>query len=169
MLKKCPYKYDLIASILTLAILVLSGKLERGDSVILHTIGVFLLLIAAIFWILPISHFKKYGSVEKGKPYFESSLLVSKGIYSIVRHPQYLAYMLLVSGFALLSQNWIIILLAVISIGFFFIHTIVEEKDLISRFGDDYLNYKDNVPRFNFIYGLIKKHFLSKSNKNSMP
>jgi protein-S-isoprenylcysteine O-methyltransferase Ste14 len=154
---KYPYIYDLIASILMFAILLLSTILPRGENSYLKIVGVCLLACAASIWVLPFIHLKKYGSVNEGDNYYETNKVVQKGIYGIVRHPQYLAYILLVIGFSLLSQNLIIIIIALISILLFYIHTLKEEKHLKERFGGAYHNYCEQVPRFNVFAGIINR------------
>ena len=42
-----------------------------------------------IFGMLPTVEFRKKGGVKKGKSYIHTTKLVDTGIYSIVRHPQY--------------------------------------------------------------------------------
>jgi protein-S-isoprenylcysteine O-methyltransferase Ste14 len=154
--RKYPYIYDLIASLLTFLILVLSNILKRGENVYLKFTGVCFLAVAAIIWVLPFIQLKKYGNVQDGRSYYETNQIVDQGIYKIVRHPQYLGYILLVIGFALLSQNWIITVLALFAISLFYIHTLNEERELTSRFTNDYLDYCQKVPRFNIVVGILK-------------
>jgi len=154
---KYPYIYDLIASILTFTILILSNILPRGENSYLKIAGVCLLVCAASIWVLPFFHLKKYGNVNEGDNYYETNNVVEKGIYGIVRHPQYLAYILFVIGFTLLSQNLIIIIIALISILLFYVHTIDEEKNLRDRFSEAYEAYCSRVPRFNILAGIINR------------
>jgi protein-S-isoprenylcysteine O-methyltransferase Ste14 len=155
--KRYPYIYDLIASILAFSILILSNILSRGENTYLKYTGVFFLLVAAVLWVFPFIHLKKYGKVEEGHSYYETNHIVDKGIYGIVRHPQYLAYMLLVLGFTLISQNWIIVFLAIIAIALYYYHTLKEEKFLTNRFNNEYLDYCKKVPRFNVMKGIINR------------
>jgi protein-S-isoprenylcysteine O-methyltransferase Ste14 len=138
-------------------ILILFNILERGENGLIRIIGVFILLIAIIIWVLPFIYLKKYGRVEIGRKYFETNHIVDQGIYGIIRHPQYLAYIFLVVGFTFLSQNWIILILAIITISFFYYHTVQEEKELINKFQDDYKRYCMKVPRFNFLKGIFNR------------
>jgi protein-S-isoprenylcysteine O-methyltransferase Ste14 len=155
--KKYPYIYDLIAGILTLFIIILSNTLQRGENVYLRIIGVSILIQAGIIGTLPFIYLKKYGKVDKGKKYYQTECVVDRGIYGIIRHPQYLAYIFLVIGFTLIAQNWIIYLIALLAISLFHFHTVKEEEDLINKFQDDYINYCKRIPRYNIILGLIKR------------
>jgi protein-S-isoprenylcysteine O-methyltransferase Ste14 len=67
--------------------------------------------------------------------------------FSIVRHPTYLAHTLIFSGVFLITG---VIAVGIITLlDFILINTIIiplEEKELLKRFGEDYLFYKKKVP-----------------------
>jgi protein-S-isoprenylcysteine O-methyltransferase Ste14 len=155
--QKYPYIYDLIASLLSFSIIILSQILSKGENIYLKISGVMFLLFAGLIWILPFIYLKKYGEVEQGHNYYDTNRVVNKGIYGIVRHPQYLSYILLVIGFTLLSQNWIILIIAIITISLFYYHTLQEEKDLKEKFQNEYITYCQTVPRFNIIKGFFNR------------
>ena len=86
-------KRDLILTvILTIASVgqIISAILlyDPGDSVFLINTGWIVLMLSAVFGWLPIFTFRRKGKV-KGRGYIHTTVLVSKGIYSIIRHPQY--------------------------------------------------------------------------------
>lgn len=81
--------------------------------------------------------------------------LVSEGIYSIVRHPQYLGYMLLTAGFSLLNIHWVSFLCCVAAVFFYNQQIIIEEKQMIEKFGQSYLDYMETTPKLNFLGKLI--------------
>lgn len=74
--------------------------------------------------------------------------IVKEGVYSIVRHPIYSADIILAWGIffhwpyfkILLSALWLTLIL------FFWMK--LEEKALAEKFGEEYGNYKKNVPMF---------------------
>ena len=47
-----------------------------------------------IFGLFPVFAFRRKGGVGKGQSYTQTTKLVATGIYSIVRHPQYVTFML---------------------------------------------------------------------------
>lgn len=74
--------------------------------------------------------------------------LVARGPYARVRHPRYVGYWLLALGLALAtglvalwaSFAWLVV-------GFSWL-AIVEERELVRRFGPPYVAYQREVPRF---------------------
>ena len=72
--------------------------------------------------------------------------LVKEGPYATMRHPIYLAFLMMQISVLLMSSNWfiglsgIVIILAVIAI-----RIPEEEKMLIEQFGDEYRNYMKNT------------------------
>lgn len=82
-------------------------------------------------------------------------LFIRTGLYAVWRHPIYLFYTLVLIGVALV---WGSVGMLCISIPAFIllegIYIIVEEKILVHRFGDSYLNYRRTtpvvIPRFYF-------------------
>jgi protein-S-isoprenylcysteine O-methyltransferase Ste14 len=105
---------------------------------------------------LPVFEFRKKGEVKKGKSYIHTTKLVDTGIYSIVRHPQYITFMLWAIAGMLLFQHWIIICLGLPIIPLTYIDLIKADKDGIKKFGDTYKQYMKKVPRANFMLGIIR-------------
>ena len=124
---------------------------------ILAYIGVGLYVFSGwIFGMLPVIEFRKKGRVKKGKSYIQTTKLVDTGIYSIVRHPQYVTFILWAIAGMLLFQHWIIILLGIPIIPLIYIDLLRADKRLIEKFGDDYKQYIQKVPRANFLLGIIR-------------
>jgi len=128
---------------------------EDGNTAIIN-LGWVILWISAIFGWLPIFTFKKYGGVAKGKSYIQTSALVDRGVYAIVRHPQYLAIILMGLSLPLISQHWLVAALGVIVIVITYANTFDEEASNIVKFGDEYRQYMQRVPRLNFLIGTIR-------------
>ena len=79
----------------------------------------------------------------------EESHLVDHRIYNILRHPAYAAVLCLAFGLALLNGNWVALGCAVIFLlGLWGWVRLVEEKELIQRFGPAYVEYQKRVPAF---------------------
>jgi protein-S-isoprenylcysteine O-methyltransferase Ste14 len=75
--------------------------------------------------------------------------LIQTGPYAIVRHPIYASMLLMVIATALLVSNWIVLAIALV---FYFIGTEIrvriEENLLVSRFGNDYEQYRRRVSAY---------------------
>ncbi|MGQ9806522.1 MAG: methyltransferase family protein [Chlorobiales bacterium] len=80
--------------------------------------------------------------------------LITSGIYSVIRHPIYLAYFLLFSGFALAMQSlYALILFAMVGGVVFSNHIRVEETMMEQRFGSAFRDYRARTKKFiPFIY-----------------
>jgi protein-S-isoprenylcysteine O-methyltransferase Ste14 len=124
---------------------------------ILAYVGVGLYIFSGIvFGMIPTFEFRKKGDVKKGKSYIHTTKLVDTGIYSIIRHPQYVTFMLWAIAGMLLFQHWTVILLGVPVIPLTHIDLVKADKDAIEKFGDDYKQYMKKVPRANFLLGIIR-------------
>jgi len=114
-----------------------------------------------VFGWLPVVEFRKKGEVKEGKSYIHTTKLVKTGIYSVVRHPQYVTFIMWAISGMLLFQHWIAILVGIPIIQLTYIDLIKADKDAIEKFGDDYKAYMRKVPRANFLLGVIRR-FLKK-------
>jgi len=124
---------------------------------ILAYIGVELYIFPGfIFGMLPVLEFRKKGRVKKGKSYIHTTKLVDTGIYSIVRHPQYITFMMWAIAGMLLFQHWLIILIGIPIIPLTYIDLINADKEGIEKFGNEYKKYMEKVPRANFFLGILR-------------
>ena len=128
---------------------------ENANTTIIN-LGWVILWISALFGWLPIFTFKKYGGVPKGKSYIETSILVERGVYAIVRHPQYLAGILIGLSLPLISQHWLVAVLGLIVIVVTYFNTFDEEALNLAKFGEEYRQYMQRVPRLNFLLGIYR-------------
>jgi protein-S-isoprenylcysteine O-methyltransferase Ste14 len=72
--------------------------------------------------------------------------LITTSIYGVVRHPMYLAGILLFTFNPYLTRTWLTV--SVMADLYFVVGALLEERRLISRFGDEYRAYMKRVPRF---------------------
>jgi len=131
---------------------------EVSQIEILAYVGVGLYVFSGIiFGTLPVFEFRKKGGVRKKQSYIHTTKLVDTGIYSVVRHPQYVTFIMWAIAGMLLFQHWIIILLGIPIFPLTYIDLIKADKDAIEKFGDDYKAYMKKVPRANFLLGIIRR------------
>lgn len=74
--------------------------------------------------------------------------IITNGIYSRVRHPQYLGGILAHIGITFLLSAYYSLLATPIIIFLIYLLALKEEKELIKEFGDEYHEYKKKVPMF---------------------
>lgn len=74
--------------------------------------------------------------------------LLCEGIYARVRHPRYVGVMLGGFGFAIASNYLAAYLTMIALVPVAYALTVIEEQELVQRFGDEYLQYRARVPRF---------------------
>ncbi len=77
----------------------------------------------------------------------ENQRLVTSGPYRYVRHPSYLGYFLMFFGLFFLWPN-LFTLLPLVAIPGYFRVTFEEERLLVRRFGDEYVEYQRKTGRF---------------------
>ena len=106
----------------------LSGALLFGRAV--YTFGIDNLALVYVYW------------PEEGR-------LVRSRIYSVLRHPTYSGVLRMALGLALLRGNAMALLTGlVMPLGLTIWLRVVEEPELIERFGESYRDYRRQVPAF---------------------
>ncbi len=95
-------------------------------------IGLILFIVGVSFFIL--SHTRLKGFEDKGK-------LVTKGIYSKIRNPMYLGFILWVIGFPIFLHSLIAFLSAIIWVSHFMYWRKLEEQELEEKY-ESYREYK---------------------------
>ena len=76
----------------------------------------------------------------------EKHELITRGIYSVIRHPMYASQWLWVIAQPLLLQNWIAgFLNLLVFIPFYFLRVRAEEQLMMDKFGDQYQTYMQKV------------------------
>lgn len=149
-----PWVAAVIATALGAGVFIATAVLDVDGPLWLTVLGAGLLIAALVFMVLPFRDLRHYGNPPPGAPYFVTTRLVERGIYRIVRHPQYLGYMLLVLGLAAVTPHWAVIGLALDSAVGFYVQALHEEAYCSDRFGQAYHVYARRVPRFNALLGL---------------
>jgi protein-S-isoprenylcysteine O-methyltransferase Ste14 len=81
---------------------------------------------------------------RKGKPdsnFENTSVLVRTGLYRHIRHPLYLSIFLLGTGVMLKQTGILQLALGAVNLFTIYLTARIEEKEMIARFGDEYLEY----------------------------
>lgn len=74
--------------------------------------------------------------------------LIIEGIYGRMRHPRYASVMLGVFAAAFWANFVGPYILAVLTVPMLYLVTLLEERELVDRFGSAYVTYQGRVPRF---------------------
>lgn len=74
--------------------------------------------------------------------------LIIKGPYRYTRNPQYISDSLNIIGYIILTNSWMVGLIGILGVALNLLAPFTEEPWLTERFGDAYLEYKRQVPRF---------------------
>jgi len=152
-----PFLLSSIASVLTVAQIVLAFFLRRPGSEALEWAGWICLWTSAIFGMLPIITFRRKGGVAKGESYMKTTVLVDTGVYAIVRHPQgSTAWLLINLGVMLIAWHWTSVVLGLVSMVLVYADTFKADQYCIEKFGDEYKRYMERVPRVNFVTGIVQ-------------
>jgi len=118
--------------------------------------GWILLAFSVVIILLAGGEFRKKGGAPRGESIVHTKVLVESGVYAVVRHPQYLGFMMFVPALVLMSQHWLSVICGVLGSVLFYRDVLREEQMSIEKFGDEYKRYMEKVPRMNFILGMIR-------------
>jgi protein-S-isoprenylcysteine O-methyltransferase Ste14 len=78
----------------------------------------------------------------------DESTIIKSGIYSKVRHPIYLAPIIMYLGIIILSLSIIVFIIWIPIIIFYYNMGKYEERLLLDKFGNEYEKYMNDVPMF---------------------
>ncbi len=118
------------------------------SSWILRIMGLLIGVIGLVLLILTIRTFILLGDGTI-MPWDPSRKLITVNLYAYVRNPMILSLIILQVGEAILFKSPGITLLAILNFAVNTIYFLVsEEPGLEKRFGEDYRDYKKNVPRW---------------------
>ena len=109
---------------------------------LLIILAIVLVVDAAFLWIAAVRISKIDDRIKNGE-------LVTDGVYALVRHPIYSAWLQLCTALILFSQNLVLLVLPII---FWVVLSVAmsktEEKWLMEKFGNDYVLYAQTTNRF---------------------
>ena len=107
-------------------------------------VGIGFLCVAGIYWL-----FNSIGSgITPVSATRKEHKLSTHGIYRWIRHPLYTIGSSFYISFGLISDNWFIILMGVLTFIVMAIRTPKEEANLIAKFGDEYREYMKRTGKF---------------------
>lgn len=128
-----------------------------GGNPALRILGWAIGLAAGVLGVWPTVTLRRKGGVQKQLDYTHTTLLVDNGIYAVIRHPQYLAFMLISLFLILVVQHWMIAVIGIAAMALVYVGIVPQAENAdIAKFGDDYRRYVQRVPRLNLVAGVIR-------------
>jgi len=130
-------------------------RMENDLNIALQGFGLVMLILSTLFLVGAFISKRKISSLNS--LWGSTQLLMTKGIYGIIRHPTHLGGILASVGIALLMANAAVIALGLIACLTFFLSSREEDRYGQEAIGNEYNAYMSSVPAFNFVYGIKSK------------
>lgn len=123
--------------------------LSGFTATVVYLVAAYLLITGIIMWVRAVLTFG-VDNLTMVYVYFpEESRMVDSSIYSLIRHPVYSAVLRIAIAIGLWHGTWFSIVFSLLMpLGMMIWLKLVEEPELIGRFGDDYAAYSRMVPAF---------------------
>ena len=147
---------EIPAAISFILLMAVTAVLGSGEIRVLRLVALITGVGSLPLIFLPMFTLKRYGEVDEGESYMATKRVVDRGLFSVIRHPQYLGYILMGVTFALISQRWYSVALAALGSLFFLLHTRQEEVFLREKFGLEYADYMARVQGLNLFVGVAR-------------
>ena len=138
--------------------LVFTGVIETSFYLPRFIAGWIIWAIGMVLVMTPIVVFPRRGGVPAGKSYIHTTTIVHTGIYSVVRHPQYAGGIISIFITCILwYPHWLFAVLGIAGTTLTYLSAREEDKRLVKKFGNDYIDYMHSVPGFNICLGIVRK------------
>jgi protein-S-isoprenylcysteine O-methyltransferase Ste14 len=138
-----------------LGLVVLNGGMWFTQPFSLPQLVSWLLLLGSVYLAIDsLRVLHAYGVLDRsiqdaGQLAFEKTThLVIAGPYRLIRHPLYTSLLFLTWGVALKQINLVSIMLSLIASLALFLTAVYEERENLSKFGDEYVIYMQHTKRF---------------------
>lgn len=140
--------YHVIGKVLILVnlVLIILTPLRVGSTVFI--LGVILFAIGLTGFIIALFNFK---DTPLNQP-------ITRGLYSMSRHPQVLMLSVAGIGMCLAIGSWIALIILATSALFGRSRTLAEERALLEQYGDSYRDYVERVPRYLLVKTRMKEN-----------
>jgi protein-S-isoprenylcysteine O-methyltransferase Ste14 len=140
--------------------------LVDGPALMPLWIAIILGIVFLIIRFLLESHIRRSGFDEVGHGFGiysvfpEEGRRISSDIYSYIRHPMYAGDFYMTLGLSLFKNNWLAIIVGLMAFMPYFLAAMLEDRELIKRFGESHQRYIEEThaffPRFRDIGRFVK-------------
>jgi len=117
-------------------ILLLFNSLKIGQPIFWIGLALYLIGFAGFIYSL-----HSFNITPLGNP-------VTDGLYKISRNPQWVAFAITLTGVSLMVGSWTVLFLFSVRIIMNHFRILGEEKALEEQYGESYLEFKNNIPRY---------------------
>ncbi len=123
---------------------------DLGLNLLLWLIALPLLIVSGVISRKRRKHltFHRLAGVPEIAPDQHGIGLLREGIYSRVRHPRYVEFALGLVGYAFFCNFVGLYWMVAITLVLLYLIVLMEERELRARFGQEYVDYSAQVPRF---------------------
>jgi protein-S-isoprenylcysteine O-methyltransferase Ste14 len=137
---------QLVFGLLFLALWILDSFFLEYSTFLADKISNYIRVPIGVILLIAAGYLSRSGLRIVFKEVRETPQVITKGVFSFVRHPIYLGAILIYAGVICFTMSLLSASLWVIIIIFYWYISLHEEKLLINRFGDEYLEYRKKVP-----------------------
>ena len=152
-----PLAFPIASITIVLCWLLFVLSFNTPTSQALFVLGNVIVGVSILLIILAIVTLRRKGESQEGEAFTATTVVVKRGVYSVVRHPLYLGWLLTYPAAMLVSQHWLVVILGVIGTASIDQVTRTADEELVEKFGIDYETYMLEVPRLNIIKGIFRK------------
>lgn len=131
--------------------------LHHPASQCLFILGNVIAAIGVLLILLAMRSLRRRGQPEEARDFTTTTEIVKEGIYSVVRHPLYLGWLLAYLAAMLVSQHWLMVGLGLIGMASMLQIVRNADSQLVAKFGPEYESYMEEVPRLNIVVGIARK------------
>ncbi len=121
---------------------------DLGTNWLLVLLGSILYFVSAWITLLTRRHLKlrTFAGLQEISTRDSGGILLQEGVYGVVRHPRYLSVIIGIAGFSMFVNYLGAYFLVLGSTLALFLVVIIEERELVVRFGAQYEGYRSRVP-----------------------
>jgi protein-S-isoprenylcysteine O-methyltransferase Ste14 len=137
---------QLILLVIFLIVWILDSFVLKFSTFLIEDLRWYVTVIPGIIILTIAGYFTRAGLKIVFFEIREPPKVITKGVFSMVRHPVYLGSILALLGLIIMTLSLLSVIIWVITVIFYYFISRYEEKLLLSRFGKEYEDYMKKVP-----------------------
>ena len=144
------YKYgdagQLVLAVIFLIVWILDSFVFKYSTFLNDHIEWYAMIIPGIIILTGAGYLAKAGLKSVFGETRETPQVITKGVFSVVRHPIYLGSILTYLGLIVMTLSLISVIVWILAIIFYYYISLHEEKLLLAKYGTKYEEYMKKVP-----------------------